>query len=100
MQKELKPNVDICIIVVFDIEVPSFMSAYVRMSALNDELYAEIDPSSPVNKYTVALKKDELAVEHLLLVRIGKSAKTIFYSRIIVVIVMGRSYLVCFNYLD
>lgn len=53
-----------------------------------------------MNKYTVALKKDELAVEHLLLVRIGESAKTIFYSRIVVVIVMGRRYLVCFNYLD
>lgn len=53
-----------------------------------------------MNKYTVELKKDELAVEHLLLVRIGESAKTIFYSRIIVVIVMGRRYLVCFNYLD
>ena len=55
MQRELKPNFDICIVVVFDIEVPSFMSAYVRMSALNDEPYAKIEPSNPVNKYTVAV---------------------------------------------
>ena len=55
MQRELKPNFDICIIIVFDIEVPSFMSAYVRMSALNDEPYAKIEPSNPVNKYTVAV---------------------------------------------
>ena len=46
---------------------------------LQEQVYKEIEPHNPVNKYAVAVKKDEKVVGHLPLGENGKFAKTIFY---------------------
>ena len=43
------------------------------------QVYGEIEPHNPVDKYAVAVKKDEKVIGHLLLGENGKFAKTIFY---------------------
>ena len=42
-------------------------------------MYGEIEPHNPVDKYAVAVKKDEKVIGHLPLGENGKFAKTIFY---------------------
>ena len=42
-------------------------------------MYGQIEPHNPVDKYAVAVKKDENVVGHLPLWKNGKFAKTIFY---------------------
>ena len=46
---------------------------------LQEQVYGEIEPLNPVDKYAVAVKKDEEVVGHLPLGENGKFAKTIFY---------------------
>ena len=46
---------------------------------LQEQVYGEIEPHNPVDKYAVAVKKDEKVVGHLPLGENGKFAKTIFY---------------------
>ena len=46
---------------------------------LQEQVYGEIEPHNPVDKYAVAVKKDEEVVGHLPLGENGKFAKTIFY---------------------
>ena len=46
---------------------------------LQEQVYGEIEPHNPVDKYAVAAKKDERVVGHLPLGENGKFAKTIFY---------------------
>ena len=75
---------DIEIVVVTDIEVPSFVKGYhvyrnLWTPILKEELYGEMEPSNPLDKYAVVVKKGELVVGHLPLYKSGKFAKTIFY---------------------
>ena len=46
---------------------------------LQERVYGEIEPHNTVDKYAVAVKKDEKVVGHLPLGENGKFAKTIFY---------------------
>ena len=46
---------------------------------LQEQVYGKIEPHKPVNKYAVAVKKDEKVVGHLPLGENGKFGKTIFY---------------------
>ena len=46
---------------------------------LQEQVYGEIEPHNPVDKYAVAVKKDEEVVGHLPLGKNWKFAKTIFY---------------------
>ena len=46
---------------------------------LQEQVYGEIEPHNPVDKYAVAVKKDEKVIGHLPLGEKGKFAKTIFY---------------------
>ena len=43
------------------------------------QVYREIEPHNPVDKYAVAVKKDEKVIGHLPLGGNEKFAKTIFY---------------------
>ena len=84
MEKEMKLEDDIQIVVVTDIEVPSFVKGYhvyrnLWTPILKEELYGEMEPSKPVDKYAAVVKKGELVVGHLPLDKSGKFAKTIFY---------------------
>ena len=46
---------------------------------LQEQVYGEIEPHNPVDKYAVAVKKDEKVIGHLPLGENGKFARTIFY---------------------
>ena len=46
---------------------------------LQEQVYGEIEPHNPVDKYAVAVKKDEKVIGHLPLGENGRFAKTIFY---------------------
>ena len=70
MEKETKLEDDIEIIVVTDIEVPPLVKRYLVYRnlwtpILKEELYGEMEPSNPVDKYAVVVKKGELVVGHL-----------------------------------
>ena len=46
---------------------------------LQEQVYGEIEPPKPVDKYAVTVKRDEKVAGHLSLGENGKFAKTIFY---------------------
>ena len=46
---------------------------------LQEQVYGEIEPHNPVNKYSVAVKRDEKVIGHLPLGENGKFEKTIFH---------------------
>ena len=46
---------------------------------LQEQVYGEIEPHNPIDKYAVAVQKDEKVVGHLLLGKNVTFAKTIFY---------------------
>ena len=58
----MKTEDEIQILVITNTEVPSFIKGYhvsrnVWFPVLNGELYGDMDPSNPVDKYAVAVKK-------------------------------------------
>ena len=65
-------------------ETPSYIKGYHEYQNLwtpflQEELCGEMKPANPVDKYAVAIKKNNVVVGHLRLGCSGKSAKTIFY---------------------
>ena len=86
MEKDIAETKDIPIVVVTSTNIVSNIKGYhvyesVWTPALQEQVYGEIEPHNPVDKYAVAVKKDEKVVGHLQLVENGKFAKTIFYFR-------------------
>ena len=76
MEKNIAETEDIPIVVVIKgYEV--YKSVWTP--TLQEQVYGEIEPHNPVDKYAVAVKKDEKVVGHLPLGENGKFAKTIFY---------------------
>ena len=83
MEKDIAENEDIPVVVVtFTDIVPNIKGHHVYKSVwtptLQEQVYEEIEPHNPVNKYAVAIKKDKKVVGHLKLGENGKFAKTIF----------------------
>ena len=81
MEKDIAETEDIPIVVVTSIDIVSNIKGYqvyksVWTPTLQEQVYGEINP---VDKYAVAVKKDEKVIGHLPLGENGKFAKTIFY---------------------
>ena len=84
MEKDIAETENIPIVVVTSTDIVSNIKGYqvyknVWAPTLQEQVYKEIEPHNPVDKYAVAVKKDEKVVEHLPLRENGKFAKTIFY---------------------
>ena len=84
MEKDIAETEDIPIVVVTSTDIVSNIKGYhvyksVWTPTLQEQVYGEIEPHNPVDKYAVAVKKDEKVVGHLPLGENGKFAKTIFY---------------------
>ena len=84
MEKDIAETEDIPIVVVTSTDVVSNIKGYhvyksVWTPTLQEQMYGEIEPHNPVDKYAVAVKKDEKVIGHLPLGENGKFAKTIFY---------------------
>ena len=83
-EKDIVETEDIPIVVVTSIDIISNIKGYhvyknVWTPTLQEQVYGEIEPHNPVDKYAVAVKKDEKVIGHLPLGENGKFAKTIFY---------------------
>ena len=83
MEKDIAETEDIPIVVVTSTDIVSSIKEYhvykiVWAPTLQEQVYGEIEPHNPVNKYAVAVKKNEKVVRHLPLGENGKFAKTIF----------------------
>ena len=84
MEKYIAETEDIPIVVVTSTDIVSNIKGYhvynsVWTPTLQEQVYGEIELHNPVDKYAVAVKKDEKVVGHLPLVENGKFAKAIFY---------------------
>ena len=84
MEKDIAETEDIPIVVVTSTDIVSNIKGYhvyksVWTSTLQEQVYGEIQPHNTVDKYAVAVKKDDKVVGHLPLAENGKFAKTIFY---------------------
>ena len=84
MEKDIAETEDIPIAIVTSIDIVSNIKGYhvyksVWIPPLQEQGYGEIEPHNPVDKYAVAVKKDEKVIGHLTLGENGKFTKTIFY---------------------
>ena len=84
MEKDIAESEDIPIVVVTSIDIASNIKRYhvyksVWTPTLQEQVYGEIEPHNPVDKYAVAVKKDEKVIGHLPLGENGKFAKRIVY---------------------
>ena len=84
MEKDIAETEDIPIVVVISTDIVSNIKGYhvyksVWTPTLQEQVYGEIEPHYPVDKYVVAVKKNENVVGHLPLGENGKFAKIIFY---------------------
>ena len=84
MEKDIAETEHIPIVVVTSIDIVSNIKGYhvyksVWTPTLQEQVYGEIQPHNPVDKYAVAVKKDEKVIGYLPLGENGKFAKTIFY---------------------
>ena len=84
MEKDIAETEDISIVVVTSTDIVSNIKGYhvyksMWTPTLQEQMYGEIERHNPVDKYAVAVKKDEKVVGHLPLGENGKFAKTIFY---------------------
>ena len=73
----------ICTVLLVNFETPSYIEGYheyqkIQTPFLQEELYGEIESADPVDKYAVAVKKNNV-VGHLPLGSSDKFAKAIFY---------------------
>ena len=80
---EINEDDTIRIVLLFNFETPSYIQGYHEYQKiwppfLQEELCGEMEPGNPVDKYTVAVKKNNVVEGHLLGCS-GKFAKTIFY---------------------
>ena len=83
MEKDIAETEDIPIVVVTSAVIASNIKGYqvyksVWTPTLQEQVYGEIEPHSPVDKCAVAVKKDETVVGYVPLGENGKFAKTIF----------------------
>ena len=81
---EINEDDTIRIVMLGNFETPSYIKAYheyekIWTPFLQEELCRETEPPNPVDKYVVAIKKNNVVMGHLPLGCIGKVAKTIFY---------------------
>ena len=72
------------IVLLVNFETPSYIKGYheyqkIWTPFLQKELCGEMESANPVDKYAVAVKKNNVVVGHLPLGCSGKFAKTIFY---------------------
>ena len=84
MEKDITETEDIPIVVVTFTDIVCNIKGYhvyksLWTPTLQEQVYGEVEPHNPVDKYAVAVKKDEVVVGHLPLGGNGKFAKTIFY---------------------
>ena len=84
MEKGIAETEDIPIVVVTSIDIVSNIKGYhvyksVWTPTLQEQVYGEIEPHNPVDKYALAFKKDEKVIGHLPSGENGKFAKTTFY---------------------
>ena len=84
MEKYIAETEDIPIAVVTSTDIVSNIKGYhvyksVWTPTLQEQVYGEIEPRNPVDKYAVAVKNDEKVVGHLPLGENGKFGKTIVY---------------------
>ena len=84
MKKDISETEDIRVVVVTSTDIVANIKEYnvfksVWIPTVQEQVYGEIEPHNLVNKYAVAVKKDEKVVGHLPLGGNGKLAKTIFY---------------------
>ena len=82
-EKDTAETEDIPIVFVTSIDIVSNIKGYhvyksVWTPTLQEQVHGEIQPYNPVDKYTVAVKKDEKVIGHLALRGNGKFSKTIF----------------------
>ena len=85
MEKDIAETEDIPIVVVTSIDTVSNIKGYhvykgVWTPTLQEHVYGETEPHNPVDKYAVAVKKDEKVIGHLPLGENGKSAKSFLLS--------------------
>ena len=81
---EINEDDTIRIVLLVNFETPSYIKGYheyqkIWTPFLQEELCGEMEPANPVDKYAVAVKKNNVAEGHLPLGCSGKFAKTIFY---------------------
>ena len=81
---EINEDDTIRIVLLVNFETPSYIKGYheyqkIWTPFLQEELCGEMEPANPVDKYAVAVKKNNVVVGHLPLGCSGKFAKTIFY---------------------
>ena len=84
MEKDIAETEDIPIVVVPSTDIVSNIKGYhvyksVWTPTLQEQVYGEIEPHNPVDKYAVVVKNDEKVVGHLPLGENGRFAKSIFY---------------------
>ena len=84
MEKDIAETEDIPSVVVTSIDIVSNIKGYlvyksVWTPTLQEQVYGEIEPHNPVDKYAAAVKKNQNVIRHLPLGENGKFAKTIFY---------------------
>ena len=69
MEKDIAETEDIPIVVVTSIDIVSNIKGYHVYKSVwttqQEQVYGEIEPHNPVNKYAVAIKKDEKVIGHL-----------------------------------
>ena len=81
---EINEDDTIRIVLLVEFETPSYIKGYHEYQKnwtpfLQEELCGEMEPAKPVDKYAVAVKKNNVVVGYLPLGCSGKFAKTIFY---------------------
>ena len=81
---EINEDDTIRILLLVNFETPSYVKGYheyqkILTPFLQEEFCGEMEPANPVDKYAVAVKKNNVAVGHLPLGCSGKFTKTIFY---------------------
>ena len=81
---EINEDDRIRIVLLVNFETPSYIKGYheyqkIWTSFLQEGLCGEMEPANPVEKYVVAVKKNNVVVGHLPLGCSGKFAKTTFY---------------------
>ena len=81
---EITEDDTIRIVLLVNSETSSYMKGYheyqkIWTPFLQEELCGEMEPANPVDKYAVAVKRNNVVVGHLPLRCSGKFPKTIFY---------------------
>ena len=81
---EINEDDTISIVLLVNFETPSYIKGYhkyqkIWTTFLQEEPCGKMEPANSVDKYKVAVKKNNVVVGHLPLGCSGKFAKTIFY---------------------